>query len=255
MFETTLRESVSEQSPVLTSRHRIIAVLAATMLEVAALGALLLVPLIHTLGIDLRNLRDQVPPLPPPPPAVKIIAVVHEKASRPAPTPFREGILIAPREIPDHIEQVVDAPAPQFGPDFGVIGGDPTGAGVPGSVLVDILQNANRQILRPAPREHVSKPVERIQKGGDVQAAKLVHAPKPEYPALAKVARVQGTVRLEAIIGADGRVQNLHVISGHPMLVRAALDAVSQWRYQPTLLNNEPAEVQTEIMVNFILGE
>jgi len=91
--------------------------------------------------------------------------------------------------------------------------------------------------------------------GGDVQAAKLINAPKPEYPTLAKVARVQGTVRLEAIIGADGRVQNLQVISGHPMLVKAALDAVALWLYQPTLLNGEPVEVQTEINVNFILGE
>ena len=69
------------------------------------------------------------------------------------------------------------------------------------------------------------------------------------------MARVQGTVRLEAVINTEGTVESLRVVSGPPLLVKAAFEAVSQWRYQPTLLNGEPVEVTTEIEVNFTLGE
>ena len=86
-------------------------------------------------------------------------------------------------------------------------------------------------------------------------AAQIVFQPKPVYPPLAIQARVQGTVLLEAIIGRDGRVENLRVLSGHPLLIRSALEMVRTWRYQPTLLNGDPVDVQTEISVIFTLGE
>jgi protein TonB len=91
--------------------------------------------------------------------------------------------------------------------------------------------------------------------GGDVIAARALYQPRPVYPPLAMMAHIQGTVVLQAIIGKDGTIQDLKVISGHPLLVRAALDAVRTWRYQATLLNSEPVEVLTEIDVNFRLGE
>jgi protein TonB len=87
-----------------------------------------------------------------------------------------------------------------------------------------------------------------------VEQAKLIFKPTPEYPPLAKVARIQGVVRLEAIISRDGTVQDLKVLSGHPLLVKSALEAVQRWRYQPTLLNGEPVEIITEIDVNFSLA-
>ena len=83
----------------------------------------------------------------------------------------------------------------------------------------------------------------------------LIFQPKPEYPPLAKMARIQGMVRLDAIISKDGTIQDLKVISGHPLLVKAALEAVQRWRYQPTLLNGDAVEVATEIDVNFTLAE
>jgi len=86
-----------------------------------------------------------------------------------------------------------------------------------------------------------------------IEGAKLVFGPHPVYPPLAKAARSQGIVRLEAIIAADGSIRNLRVVSGPPLLINAALDAVKQWRYQPTLLNGTPVEVITEIEVNFSL--
>jgi TonB family protein len=95
----------------------------------------------------------------------------------------------------------------------------------------------------------------RITIGGNVQQSKLVSQPAPVYPPLAKQARIQGVVQLQAIINKDGTMQNLAVITGHPLLIPAALDAVKNWVYQPTLLNGEPVEVQTQIDVNFTLAD
>jgi protein TonB len=83
----------------------------------------------------------------------------------------------------------------------------------------------------------------------------LIRQPRPVYPPEAKAAGISGVVKLSAIIAADGTVANLQVISGHPLLVPAALEAVKQWVYQPTLLNGSPVEVKTEISVNFTLSE
>jgi protein TonB len=88
-----------------------------------------------------------------------------------------------------------------------------------------------------------------------VQAAKLIFGPKPPYPPLAKAARVQGTVRIQAIIAPDGNIGSLQVIGGPPLLVLAAKDAVSRWRYRPTLLSGKAVEVITEIDVNFTLSQ
>ncbi len=77
---------------------------------------------------------------------------------------------------------------------------------------------------------------------------------KPTYPPLARAARIEGSVVLEALINKAGSIQNLHLISGHPMLVAAAIDAVRQWQYRPYILNDEPIEVETQITVNFLLS-
>lgn len=81
-----------------------------------------------------------------------------------------------------------------------------------------------------------------------------IHRVEPRYPALARQIRLAGTVQLRAIIGIDGAVRKLEVESGHPLLAKAALDAVHQWRYRPTRLNGEPVEVETTITVIFELG-
>ncbi len=95
---------------------------------------------------------------------------------------------------------------------------------------------------------------QRIRVGGNVAAAGLIKKVTPVYPPLAKEAQVQGTVRFAAIIGRDGAVANLQLVSGHPLLVQAAHDAVMQWTYKPTLLNGSPIEVVTQIDVNFTLS-
>jgi protein TonB len=91
--------------------------------------------------------------------------------------------------------------------------------------------------------------------GGNVQAANLIRKVTPVYPPLAKQARIQGVVHFTAIIGKDGTIQNLTLLTGHPLLVEAARQAVSQWQYKPTLLNGEPVEVVTQIDVNFTLSQ
>jgi protein TonB len=90
--------------------------------------------------------------------------------------------------------------------------------------------------------------------GGPVQAARLVHRVDPAYPPLARQTRIAGTVELNGVIGTDGRIRELHVNSGHPFLAPAALEAVRQWVYQPTLLGGDPVEVITTITVVFRLN-
>jgi protein TonB len=124
-------------------------------------------------------------------------------------------------------------------------------------VIGGIISSVPQAAPPPPPPvvKEAPKPVapQRIRVGGNVQQAKLVNQPKPVYPPLAKQARIQGTVRFNAIIGRDGAIANLQVVSGHPLLVPSALEAVRQWKYQPTLLNGEPVEVVTQIDVNFTL--
>jgi protein TonB len=103
-------------------------------------------------------------------------------------------------------------------------------------------------VLPPAPK------IERAFRRSEILQGMLIRRVEPKYPPLAMAARIQGPVVLEAVISKAGTIDNLRLISGHPMLVHAALDAVSQWRYRPYILNGEVIEVETQITVNFVLG-
>ncbi len=105
----------------------------------------------------------------------------------------------------------------------------------------------------PAPEVH-QQPSTPIRVGGDVQMAKLLRKVVPAYPELARAARISGVVRLIGVIAKDGAVRDLHIVSGHPLLARAAMEAVQQWVYKPTLLNGDPVEVIAPIEVSFTLG-
>jgi protein TonB len=94
-----------------------------------------------------------------------------------------------------------------------------------------------------------------IRVGAQVEQANLLQQVSPAYPPLAKAARVQGTVTFEATIGKDGSVENLNLLSGPPLLVQSALEAVQQWKYKPTLLNGQPVEVLTTVNVNYTLSQ
>ena len=110
----------------------------------------------------------------------------------------------------------------------------------------------------PPAKKEEPKPVtpQRIKIGGQVQQANLIKQVKPVYPPLAKQARISGVVHLSAIISKDGTIQELKALPGaHPLLVPAAIEAVKQWVYKPTMLNGEPVEVVTTIDVNFTLNQ
>ena len=104
------------------------------------------------------------------------------------------------------------------------------------------------QVLPPPP------PPVRQLRVSHMMEGNLVYRVQPNYPALARQARIQGQVVLRAIISREGAIENLQVLSGHPMLAPAAVDAVRQWRYRPYVLNGEPVEVETQVTVNFVLG-
>lgn len=185
-------------------------------------------------------------------PPVKVIKVI--------PKQFDAGRLMAPKVIPKDIAMIKEEELPPSMPSVGVVGGVPGGVpgGAPGGVIGGIIGSVPTAAPPPPPPpvKKVEKPPtpQRIRVGGNVQSAKLIRQPKPAYPPLAKQARISGTVRFQAIIGKDGTIQNLQLISGHPLLVPSATEAVKQWVYQPTLLNGEPVEVVTQIDVNFTLS-
>lgn len=118
----------------------------------------------------------------------------------------------------------------------------------------DLARLASAPVPTPLP-PNTAGSGERLEVGGNIQAAKLVHRVQPAYPSLARQVRVQGVVTLEAIISKDGKIQQLHVLSGHPLLVPSAVEAVQQWVYSPTILNGKAVEVKTTIDVRFTLSE
>jgi protein TonB len=217
------------------------------ILQMLLLGVLVLLPLIFTEALPRQQLMTFLvapPPPPPPPPPPAAAPVIVKKIQ----SELDNGQLRTPTKIPKKIEMVKEDEAPPS-MGAGVVGGVPGGVpgGSMGGVLGGVLSSTPVAIPKAATPQRV-----RVSQG--VSQGLLIHKVQPAYPALARQARIQGTVVLQALIGKDGAIQNLHVVSGHPMLTGAALDAVKQWRYKPYYLNGEPVEVETTINVNFTLG-
>jgi len=167
---------------------------------------------------------------------------------------------MAPKSVPKEIATIKEEDLPPPSSSVaGVVGGVPGGVpgGTPGGVIGGIIGSVPTAAPPPPPPVKVEekKAPQRIRVGGNVQLAKIIRQPKPVYPPLAKQARISGVVRFNAVIGKDGTIQNLTLVSGHPLLVQSAQDAVRQWIYQATLLNGEPVEVMTTIDVNFTLSQ
>lgn len=216
------------------------------LLQSIVLTLVAAIPLIYAEPLPTRALMTFLinPPSPPPPPAPPVVGRpvrVIVKARQ------QSQVITEPTSIPSIVARIVDPPQPP-GLFTGVVT-VPGGTGDSG--VKSFLENVNPP---PSPPPPPQPQPEIIRIGGQVATAKLVSQPKPVYPPLAIKTRTQGTVRLEAVISRDGAIENLTVISGHPLLIPAALDAVRQWRYQPTLLNGTPVEVITTVDVNFTLG-
>src|ERR1700692_4415831 len=213
------------------------------------LGILILIPLIYTEALPKTQLMTFLvapppPPPPPPPPAATPIKVVKQiqtdiiNAQPRPPTKSQEKIqVIKEKEAPPPVSTMA-----------GVVGGVPGAAGGQmGGVIGGIINSTPIAVPKVATPQRV-----RVSQG--VTQGLLLRKIQPAYPPLARQARIQGSVLLQAEISKDGAIQNLHLISGHPMLAPAAIEAVKQWKYKPYILNGEPVEVETQITVNFTLA-
>ncbi len=226
------------------------------LVHTLVLTLVILVPLVYTETIDLNAftrtfLVAPPPPPPPPPPPAATAAAKVTKAPRRVFT--AGGKLLAPTAIPKEVAIIKEeALPPDVGLGLGVEGGVPGGVpgGQLGGVIGGIVGSSPRTQVPPPPPPNARAPV---RVGGRVMPPKLIYGPQPDYPALAKQAKIQGDVVLDAVIDTQGNVVELSVISGHPLLVPAALAAVRQWKYQPTYLNDEPVPVALHVNVKFRL--
>ena len=210
-----------------------------------AAGVLLIMPLFYTQALPQFQLTARlVAPTPPPaPPPAASIQNAHPNPSNLSP----DGHVIAPRFIPREIA-TVDEPSPPTAIDI-------SGPGVLGSTGTDrngilhSIESGLGTVVPPPPASAAHPPrVSRIMEGN------LIYRVQPQYPPLARQARIQGMVVLRAMISREGKIENVQVISGPPLLVKSAIDAVLQWRYRPYYLNYEPVEVETQVTVNFTLS-
>lgn len=216
------------------------------VLQLLLIGVLVLLPLIFTEALPRQQLMTFLvappPPPPPPPPAAAEVRIVKKVQSE-----LDNGQLRTPTAIPKKIQMIKEDEQPPTTGVAGVVGGVPGGVpgGSMGGVLGGMLSSTPVAIPKAAPQ--------RVRVSQGVSQGLLIHKVTPTYPAIARQARIQGTVVLQALIGKDGAIQNLRVVSGNPMLMGAALDAVKQWKYKPYYLNGEPVEVDTTVNVIFSL--
>lgn len=245
MFEDSLIESGGR-----LRTRRGATTLLSFILQVALVGILVILPLVFTEALPKQQLMTFLvapppPPPPPPPPAatpIKTVKVVQ--------TDIINGQLRTPTKIPEKVQMIKEeeAPPPVMSAS-GVVGGVP--GGVPGGQMGGVIGGIISSTPVAVPK--VAAP-QRVRVSQGVSQGLLIRKVQPTYPPLARQARIQGTVMLQAEISKDGTIENLRLISGHPMLAPAAIEAVKQWRYKPYLLNGEPVAVETTVMVNFTLS-
>jgi len=219
------------------------------VIQIGIIGVMILIPLIFTEALPRTQLMTFLvappPPPPPPPPAaapVKVVKVIQ--------TDIVNGQLRTPTKIPQKVQMIKEdeAPPPVMA-STGVVGGVP--GGVPGGSMGGVIGSVLSSTPVAVPK--IATP-QRVRVSSGVQSGLLIRKVNPAYPPLARQARIQGVVLLQAQISKDGNIENLQLISGHPMLAPAAIEAVKQWKYKPYLLNGEPVEVETQVQVNFTLA-
>ncbi|MGB9197340.1 MAG: TonB family protein [Terriglobales bacterium] len=244
MFEDSLIESGNR----FKTKRRLSTTILSFVLQVFLIGVLILIPLIYTDALPKQQLMTFLvapppPPPPPPPPAAAPVRVVKIQSE------LVNGQLRTPTKIPQKVQMIKEEEAPPDLGGAGVVGGVPGGVpgGSTGGVIGGILSS------QPVAVPKVAAP-QRVRVSQGVSAGLLIRKVQPNYPPLARQARIQGTVVLQAEISKEGTIQNLQLISGHAMLAPAAIEAVKQWRYKPYLLNGEPVAVETQVIVNFSLS-
>ena len=226
--------------------------------HVVIVAALIIVPLYYTTGTIHLNEYHEIPVVappprlaPPPPPAAGPVAphVAHAKAK----LNYTLQKLAAPTSIPKKVSSGSDNVA-EAAPDLGgVAGGVPGGVpgGVVGGVVGGVLGGTGTTVPTPPP---AVRPLQRVVRvGGNVKAPHQTFSVDPAYPPLAREAHIWGTVVVDAVIDERGNVVQARVLSGHPLLIDAALKAVLQWKYEPTTLNGRPVSVELQVQVHFQL--
>jgi protein TonB len=240
MFDNTLNSSWDERS------RRGLTALTSFGLQALAVGFLLILPLFRPTGLP--SLRPLSTPVSVGESLAEAPAVrTHAGGNHTAPRDPADNTIRVPAQIPAQISTIEDGPPPvgNYGPDTSgeAIRGAPLGMRNPfgsdaGPVVPVVAPPA---AVAPVRVSHISE-------------GNLLRKILPAYPPLARSARIQGQVVLQAVISKQGSIENLRVVAGHPMLVPAAIEAVRQWLYRPYVLNNEPVEVETQVTVNFSLA-
>ena len=231
---------------------------ASILVEVSAVSVLVLIPLIYTERLGLGWIQSVIPTAPLTRQQQPVLDSHVTRTSRaPRPNEFlmpnlnahpRREILIDDQASLQPCPSCVESSLPPSDMTISRVGFDGSNRVLPPPLPPPTPKPA--EVKKP-PVETVAGPV-KVSTGA--QEAKIIRRVIPTYPDLAKRARVQGTVKLLGVISADGRIERLQVLSGHPLLIAAAVDAVKQWTYRPTLLNGQPVEVQAPIEVHFILS-
>jgi protein TonB len=220
-----------------------------------AIVAMLIIPLAFPEALPTAQLLTfLVAPPPPPPPPPPAAAEVQHVVRQIQTDMLNNGALRTPTKIPQKIQMIKEEEAPPPMPaSGGVVGGVP--GGIPGGQMGGVIGSviSATSSLAAVPKFVPATP-QRIRISAGVTKGLLIQRIEPPYPTLARAARVQGDVVLSAVIDTNGHITNLQLVSGHPMLVPAAIAAVKQWRYKPYLLNGQPVEVETTITVIFTLS-
>jgi protein TonB len=247
----------------LLERHRFksssktLDLLVAFLIHVVILGGPILAGLYYTDTLNLKEFTKTLlvaPPPPPPPPPAPAAGVV--KAQTPKRVFMNGGKLIAPIVIPKQIAEIKEAalePDSLGGTAGGVPGGVPGGqmGGVLGGVIGGVLNTAAKPVAPPPS----GKPSAPLRVGGRVRPPKAIVQVRPEFPVLARQARIQGQVQIDAVLDEQGNVVEMKVVSGPPLLYQAALDALKKWKYEPTYLNDQPIAVQMIVTITFQLSQ
>jgi len=237
------------------NKRKAVATTTSVLLNCLAVGCMLAIPLVFTEQLPKAQLLTFLVAPPPPPPPPPPAAAVAQKLVRVVTTDvLSTGQLRTPSRIPQRVQMIKEdeAPPPIYA-GGGVVGGVP--GGIPGGQLGGVIGGivSATSSLSAIPKLTPTVP-QRVRISQGVTKGLLIHRVDPPYPPLARAARVQGEVVLSAIISINGDIQNLQLVSGHPMLVPTAIEAVRQWRYKPYLLNGQPVEVETTITVIFSLN-
>jgi periplasmic protein TonB len=235
-------------------KRRAFATTTSFIFNCVVVGVMLIMPLLFTEDLPKAQLLTFLvappPPPPPPPPAAEQVQRIVRQIQTDM---LSTGQLRTPTKIPQKVQMIREEEAPPpMAASGGVVGGVPGGipGGQVGGVIGGIISATSSLATVP---KFVPVVPQRVRISQGVTKGLLVHRVEPAYPTLARSARVQGEVVLSAIIDANGEITNLQLVSGHPMLVPAALAAVREWRYKPYLLNGQPVEVETTITVIFSL--